>query len=110
MDQKTGSAIERNAQTAIGLLVGAIIIYVGWQAQGQVARLDERVLGLQKEMEQMRLELASKMADRYYGHDARRDFELRDKRTDSIDKRVQAIEEKLWRQFSYRPQQDKGDQ
>jgi hypothetical protein len=55
-------------------------------------------------MAMLRDELTAKMSDRYYGSDARRDFELRDKRLDSLDKRLSAVEERLWRRPDlYRP-------
>lgn len=68
-----GSALERHAQTIIGVVVAGLLGWVGVTVQDlttTVARMEEKIIGLNRQIEI----LQSQTRDRYTKQDAERDL------------------------------------
>lgn len=88
-----GTALERHAQTLIGIVVASLLGWVGVTVQDlttTVARMEEKIVSLERQIDI----LQSNTRDRYTKQDASRDFGVFQKILDDHAERIRRLERK----------------
>lgn len=86
-----GSTLERHAQTLIGLVVAALLGWVGMTVQDlttTVARMEEKIVSLERQIDI----LQANTRDRYTKQDASRDLGVVQKMLDDHAERIRRLE------------------
>lgn len=85
------TALERHAQTLIGIIIAGVLGWVGLTVQSlttTVARMEEKIAGLERQIDI----LQSSTRDRYTRQDAARDLDLVRKVLDDHGERIKQLE------------------